>query len=52
VNQEDLRVLAGMLEAGTLAPAVDRRYPLSEVPTAIRALASGHSRGKAVITIH
>ncbi len=51
VNEADLRILQQMLEAGTLAPVVDRRYPLSEVPTAIRALASGHSRGKAVITI-
>jgi NADPH:quinone reductase-like Zn-dependent oxidoreductase len=40
-----------MLEAGTLTPVVDRRYPLSEVPRAVRALSAGHSRGKSVITI-
>lgn len=51
VNQADLRVLTQMLEAGTLAPVVDRRYPLHEVPAAVRALAGGHSRGKAVITV-
>lgn len=51
VNQEDLRVLKELLETGKLRPVVDRRYPLSEVPSAIRALASGHSRGKSVITI-
>lgn len=51
VNQGDLRVLAEMLEAGKLRPVVDRRYPLSEVPTAVRELAAGHSRGKSVITI-
>lgn len=51
VNQEDLMVLEGMLLAGKLMPVVDRRHPLSEAPTAIRALAAGHSRGKAVITI-
>ncbi len=51
VNEADLRTLAEMLEAGTLAPAVERRYPLSEVPAAVRALAAGHSRGKSVITI-
>lgn len=51
VNQEDLRVLKEMLETGKLTPRVDRRYPLHEVPSAIRALASGHSRGKSVITI-
>ncbi|MFT3696825.1 MAG: NAD(P)-dependent alcohol dehydrogenase [Kofleriaceae bacterium] len=51
VNQGDLGVLTEMLAAGTLRPTIDRRYPLSEVPAAIRALASGHSRGKSVITI-
>jgi len=51
VNKKDLTRLKEMLEAGTLKPTVDRRYPLSEVPTAIRALAAGHSRGKSVITI-
>lgn len=51
VNQGDLRILKEMLETGKLKPVVDRRYPLSEVPTAVRALAGGHSRGKSVITI-
>lgn len=51
VNQADLVVLKEMLEAGKLSAVVDRRYPLSEVPTAVRALAAGHSRGKSVITI-
>jgi NADPH:quinone reductase-like Zn-dependent oxidoreductase len=51
VNQADLSALKEMLEAGKLSPVIDRRYPLSEVPTAVRALAAGHSRGKSVITI-
>jgi NADPH:quinone reductase-like Zn-dependent oxidoreductase len=51
VNQGDLRVLKGMLETGNLVPVVGRRYPLSEVPAAVRELAAGHSRGKSVITI-
>jgi NADPH:quinone reductase-like Zn-dependent oxidoreductase len=51
VNQGDLQILKEMLESGTLRPVVERRYPLSEVPDAIRALAAGHSRGKSVIAI-
>ena len=51
VNQGDLRILKEMLETGKLKPVVDRRYPLSEVPTAVRVLAAGHSRGKSVITL-
>jgi len=51
VNEKDLQVLKEMLQTGKLKPVVDRRYPLSEVPTAVRALAAGHSRGKSVITL-
>jgi len=51
VNQKDLHVLKEMLETGKLRPVVDRRYPLSEVPIAVRALSAGHSRGKAAITM-
>lgn len=51
VNHDDLVALSAMLEAGTLAPVVGRRYPLSEVPAAVHALAAGHSQGKSVITI-
>lgn len=51
VNQEDLRILKEMLETGKISPVIDRRYPLSEVPNAVRTLAAGHSRGKSVISI-
>jgi NADPH:quinone reductase-like Zn-dependent oxidoreductase len=51
VNQGDLRVLEEMLASGKLEPAVERRYPLRDVPAAVRALAAGHSRGQSVITV-
>jgi NADPH:quinone reductase-like Zn-dependent oxidoreductase len=51
VNQGDLRVLTTYLEAGTVVPVIERRYSLSEAPLAVRTLAEGHSRGKAVICI-
>lgn len=50
-NKADLNILKEHLEAGTLRPVIDRTYPLAEVPLAIRALAEGHSRGKAVIKV-
>ncbi len=40
-----------LIEAGKVTPVIDRCYPLSEVPDAIRYLEEGHARGKIVITI-
>jgi NADPH:quinone reductase-like Zn-dependent oxidoreductase len=51
VNQKDLGVLKALIEAGSVTPIIDRSYPLSEAPAAVRALAEGHSRGKSVIKV-
>ena len=50
-NHEDLIVLKELIEAGKVTPVIDRTYPLSEVPEAIRYLEEGHARGKVVITV-
>lgn len=50
-NKEDLLVLQGLFEAGKVTPVIDRTYPLSETPQAIRYLEEGHARGKVVITV-
>ena len=50
-NAEDLMVLRGLIEAGKLTPAIDRTYPLSEVPAAIRHMQEGRARGKVVIRV-
>ncbi|MEU9234252.1 NAD(P)-dependent alcohol dehydrogenase [Streptomyces subrutilus] len=47
----DLRELGELLESGALVPAVDRTYPLAEVPDAIRRLRSGQVRGKIAISV-
>jgi NADPH:quinone reductase-like Zn-dependent oxidoreductase len=49
-NADDLIALRDLIEGGKLAPAVDRTYPLSEVPAAIRYMLDGHARGKVVIS--
>src|ERR687896_180829 len=46
-----LRVLRELLETGIVTPVIDRAFPLSEVPAAIRYLEQGSVRGKVVITI-
>jgi NADPH:quinone reductase-like Zn-dependent oxidoreductase len=48
-NSADLDALRGLIEAGSVTPAVDRIVALDEVPNAIRDLAGGHVRGKIVI---
>ncbi len=51
INQKDLVFLKDLLEAGEVAPVIDRRYPLSEAAEALRYLAEGHARGKVVLTV-
>ena len=50
-NSEDLVVLKELIEAGKVTPIIDRTYPLSEVPEAVRYLEEGNARGKVVITV-
>jgi NADPH:quinone reductase-like Zn-dependent oxidoreductase len=51
LNGEDLLELGELIEAGKIDPAIDRRYPLEEVPEAMRYLGEGHARGKIIITV-
>jgi NADPH:quinone reductase-like Zn-dependent oxidoreductase len=50
-NHEDLMVLKELIEAGKVTPVIDRTYPLSDVPAAIRCMREGRARGKLVITV-
>ena len=50
-NRKDLVSITELCEAGKIVPVIDRRYPLSEVPEALRYLGEGHAKGKVVITV-
>ncbi len=50
-DPDDLARLAGLVECGTIVPVIDRRYPLCETAEALRHLAAGHPRGKAVVAV-
>jgi len=50
-NQGDLLVLKELCESGTVRPVIDRRFPLSEVSSAVRYVEDGHARGKVVVTM-
>jgi NADPH:quinone reductase-like Zn-dependent oxidoreductase len=50
-NAADLVALKRLIEAGQVAPAVERTYPLADVAGAIRHLLDGRARGKLVVEV-
>jgi NADPH:quinone reductase-like Zn-dependent oxidoreductase len=50
-KEEDLGFFAELFEAGKVVPVIDRSYPLSEVPEALRYLDEEPHLGKIVITM-
>ena len=50
-NPGQLADLAALVEAGTLTPAVDRTFPLTEARAAITYLETEHARSKVVLTV-
>ncbi|WP_217551049.1 NAD(P)-dependent alcohol dehydrogenase [Streptomyces sp. GbtcB6] len=48
---QDLLAVTALIEAGRLAPVVDRTYPLADTAAAVGHVEQGHARGKAVITV-
>lgn len=50
-NQKDLATVKELVDAGKVVPVIDKQYPLSEVPDAIRYLEAGRAQGKIVINL-
>ncbi len=50
-KREDLAFLAELFKAGKVVPVIDRRYPLRDVPEALRYLEEEPHLGKIVITV-
>jgi NADPH:quinone reductase-like Zn-dependent oxidoreductase len=50
-RHEDLVTLKDLMESRKLSAVIDRQYPLSEVPDAIRYVGTGHARGKVIINV-
>jgi NADPH:quinone reductase-like Zn-dependent oxidoreductase len=48
-NPRDLEWLADQVRQGSLHPVVDTTYPVADIVSAHRDLASGHARGKRVV---
>jgi NADPH:quinone reductase-like Zn-dependent oxidoreductase len=50
-RRPDLETIRELVESGAVRPALDRTYPLVEAAEAVRDLAGGRVRGKAVVTV-
>jgi NADPH:quinone reductase-like Zn-dependent oxidoreductase len=50
-NYPDLEALTSFLEAGSVKPAIDKVYALSEAPAAVAYMHEGRARGKVVVRI-
>jgi len=50
-SREALAELRDLIEAGQIAPIIDRTYPLAETPAAMAYLESEHATAKVVITV-
>ena len=50
-NPEDLATLAQLVASGDVVPKIDQRFPLAELPDAIRYSEHGRARGKIIINI-
>ena len=50
-NREDLVQITELCQAGKIVPVIDRRYPLSQVPEAMRYVSDGRAKGKVVIIV-
>jgi NADPH:quinone reductase-like Zn-dependent oxidoreductase len=48
---KDLAFMKELVEAGKVVPVIDKRYPLSKVPEALRYFGKGEAKGKVVITV-
>src|SRR5438477_11730044 len=50
-NLEDMVYMTELSKTGKVVPVIDRRYPLREVPEALRYLGEERAKGKVVITV-
>lgn len=51
MHRPDIETINGLLEAGSLRPAIDRRYPLDQLVEALGHVEAGRAKGKVVITM-
>ena len=50
-DKEDLTFIKDLIEADKVTPVIDKCFPLSQLPEALRYYGEGRSRGKVVVTM-
>jgi NADPH:quinone reductase-like Zn-dependent oxidoreductase len=50
-SQADGQALKGLVEEGKIKPVIDRVFSLDDGPAAVAHVATGHARGKTIITM-
>jgi len=50
-SHDDLVTIRGLIEAGSVAPMIDRCYPMAAAADAIQFVTDGHAHGQVVLTI-
>ena len=51
MTHQDLAILGDLIQAGKVTPVIDKTYPFSQLPEAMRYLETGRARGKVVVTV-
>jgi NADPH:quinone reductase-like Zn-dependent oxidoreductase len=51
VTKNDLTYLADLVQTGKMKVIIDKTYPLSQLPDAMRYVETGRARGKVVVTV-
>jgi NADPH:quinone reductase-like Zn-dependent oxidoreductase len=51
ITAADLGAMQRLIEAGQVQPVIDKTYPFSELPQAMRYLETGRARGKVVVRV-
>ena len=50
-NKADMTVLRDLIQAGKIKPVIDRTFPFTQVPEAVRYLETGHAHGKVIVSV-
>ena len=51
IDQDDLAVVAGLLDSGEVKPVIDRQLQFEDIPEGLKYLETGRARGKVIVAL-